>query len=534
MNQTLEICSVPSYKINYENTKKYSNNINVISNLLNNDRQLHERLEKNDALKLSVDVDKLTNHNPNASLDKVICDICEYVNITKNEIFYTTNFSVKFGSHHIVIPKFHMLSSKQKQFWKDFQQKYKYGNEIDAGIFDKSGWFRLPNQTKEGVNGTKHIIQQGELEDFVLKYTEKSTELPYEIHTPKENITSEIKENVKQKKNKLVIANADDTEEKQEKNDHKKDKYLNLLFNVIKNEVDDKGNKKIDWDTWFEIAGTLKSNKYKKEVFIEYSKPFGNEKEASTLWDGIKKNEMAIFCLENIAKKINPTGYSDWKKIINKFRFVQDDNSASTLIYEEMKNDLFYIKKRLFLKHKNIWKEDSDFINDFILDYILKSNIAKKNDENIFVPYNQNVKSAKNVREALLVKVRTTDFNNDDIYNKFHTTTKNRICFLDGVLDFKEKQFYKWEDINFEYYSTIQIKRNYHDYFQNPKLETIKKIKDEIYKPLYGSNLDLGLKFLARAITGNCEDKNWGMYHGNRNCGKGVQYGTLKHSLKIM
>jgi len=39
--------------------------------------------------------------------------------------------------------------------------------------------------------------------------------------------------------------------------------------------------------------------------------------------------------------------------------------------------------------------------------------------------------------------------------------------------------------------------------------------------------LDLGLKFLARAITGNCEDKNWGMYHGNRNCGKGVQYGTL-------
>jgi len=213
----------------------------------------------------------------------------------------------------------------------------------------------------------------------------------------------------------------------------------------------------------------------------------------------------------------------------NKYRFVQDDNAASTLIHDELKGDLYYINKRLFMKYNNIWKEDSDFINDYILNYILKSNICKKNEDKKYVPYNQNIKSAKNVREALLVKVRTTDVNNDDIYNKFHITTKNRICFLDGVLDFKERKFYDWKDINFEYFSTIQINRNFGDYFKNPNWDIINHIKNDMYRPLYGDKLDLALKFLARAITGNKEDKNWGMYHGNRDCGKGVQYGSLKN-----
>ena len=53
------------------------------------------------------------------------------------------------------------------------------------------------------------------------------------------------------------------------------------------------------------------------------------------------------------------------------FRFVQDDHSASLLIFEELKDKLLYINKRLFLKHENIWKEDAEFINDHILNYTI-------------------------------------------------------------------------------------------------------------------------------------------------------------------
>jgi hypothetical protein len=169
-----EICQVPTYKTNYDRSKKITQSINVVSNILLQDLQLHERLNKDDLLKLSVDIDKMTLKNPSATFDKIISDICEYVKVEKNDISYTTNFSVVSGSHHVAIPKYYMKSSQQKLFWKDFRIKYGYGKEIDTDIFDKSGWFRLPNQTKEGVKGTEHVIKKGNLEDFVLKYVENS------------------------------------------------------------------------------------------------------------------------------------------------------------------------------------------------------------------------------------------------------------------------------------------------------------------------------------------------------------------------
>ena len=60
------------------------------------------------------------------------------------------------------------------------------------------------------------------------------------------------------------------------------DKYIVLLFDVIKNDV-----KVINWDLWFQIAGVLKSNNYDKKIFIKYSKINDIQNKASETWDGI-------------------------------------------------------------------------------------------------------------------------------------------------------------------------------------------------------------------------------------------------------
>jgi hypothetical protein len=93
------------------------------------------------------------------------------------------------------------------------------------------------------------------------------------------------------------------------------------------------------------------------------------------------------------------------------------------------------------MRLNHIWIEVPAVIDDYVLKHILTSNITRFNDDNKYVPYNQNIKSAKNVREVLYVLIRTQE-KNVDIYDKFHTTTRNRLCFEDGVLDFKTKKFY--------------------------------------------------------------------------------------------
>ena len=109
------------------------------------------------------------------------------------------------------------------------------------------------------------------------------------------------------------------------------------------------------------------------------------------------------------------------------YRPVADDNEAAKLIFEEMKINLIYTKSRMFMKHKHVWIEDRASIDDYVIKHILSSNITRRNEDDKYIPYSQNLKSAMNVRDVLYILIRTQD-ETFDIYDKFHTTTKNRLC----------------------------------------------------------------------------------------------------------
>ena len=98
----------------------------------------------------------------------------------------------------------------------------------------------------------------------------------------------------------------------------------------------------------------------------------------------------------------------------------------------------------------------------------MDSNIYKQGNNALFT-YSANITSAKNILDTLYTTICAGI---DDAYifdyNLLHSTTKGKICFKDGVLDFINKNFYLWDDIDFEYYSPIMINRNYADYFNNP------------------------------------------------------------------
>jgi hypothetical protein len=299
-----------------------------------------------------------------------------------------------------------MASKDQKVFWANFRKKYNYGKEIDAEIFDKEGWFRLPNQTKQGQDGTEHIIQKGEMKDFILKYVEEAQ--PYQIKKQDlKNLVVLKNEEVESEEDETVIETFD-TEKKNdvEPFDKEKDgeKYEDLLFNVIENK------KKIDWDTWFKIAGVLKSNGYDFEVFDKYSalnKKMYSHKYTKELWNGIKKEEMNIHTLQNIAKNINNKKYLAWLSkyngIVNTFddvakEFEKDHCkiiSKSIFIKQSQNENIVMNRQALKTSYEHlIYKRsdkngdiiDSNFINDWLV-----NNPKQRSYENIGVYPNDNL-----------------------------------------------------------------------------------------------------------------------------------------------
>lgn len=211
------------------------------------------------------------------------------------------------------------------------------------------------------------------------------------------------------------------------------------------------------------------------------------------------------------------------------FRMVMCEKDAADLIYEELKDRLIPAKKRLFFKQDNVWADNLTDINNYLLDYILKSNITKVNEDKKYVPYAQNVKTAKNIREALIVKVKS-DYHGVDLYEKFHSTTKGRIAFEDGVLDFPSKRFYEWDEVDFEYYTTKIVHRKFGEWFHHPNQATIDDIVNKIFTHLFGQKLNTAIQFLSRAIAGHIEDKNFATYLGSRDCGKGVIFELLRNA----
>jgi hypothetical protein len=231
----------------------------------------------------------------------------------------------------------------------------------------------------------------------------------------------------------------------------------------------------------------------------------------------------------------------DKKQIIEEsgIKMVNNDNDACLFLFEELKHCFKSYKGRLFYLHENVWIYDDTFIDNFILNYILNSKIyfyTKENQdgEPTYAPYCQNITTAKHVREALYCQIR---INNDDpnLYEKFHTTTKGKLFFNDGVLDVVNKCFLTWEQIKeqkIEVYTTTKINRNYKAYFESPNFEVINEIKEKIFDTLYGDKTNKALQFLSRALAGHHEDKRWATYLGNRNCGKGVEYDLLSEGFE--
>jgi len=151
--------------------KKLELPIDQLSLLLKYDLGVHEYIQSDSNYKLVIDLDSICE---NTTLEKIISNICEFLNIKNDDVVYTTNFNKK-GSHHIVIPKFYLKGYEQADLWKRFKKTYNYTNGIDEKIYNENskcgGFLRLPNQIKCYMKeGTEHIIQKGTIKDFILNY----------------------------------------------------------------------------------------------------------------------------------------------------------------------------------------------------------------------------------------------------------------------------------------------------------------------------------------------------------------------------
>ena len=333
-----EIYDVPKYKSQIQYSNRVEGSIKEIVTELENKKNYHERILKDDILILHIDIDGCDNLNEiKESIIFFFKD--EYgLIIEDDDIKYTENR--KYGllkgnnkkSYHITIPKYNGTSLKLKSLWNLFKERYKYKciDHGHLGCGETGKWFRLPNQLK-GVSdiltyeqsiGTEHDIINGKLKNFVLKYIPKNSV----------NIDHLIKEEKKIKekttKEERVIQN-------------RVTKDLTLTDKQIKDLLKKLDKKFLnDYEEWFKITTLMKSlGKYK--IWNKWSK--GSEKYDQNgnnkIWNSAK-----LYFDENYLKylcKLQEETYKSYDPLTKKIEFeVKKINSKhfnEGIEYDELK-----------------------------------------------------------------------------------------------------------------------------------------------------------------------------------------------------
>jgi hypothetical protein len=198
-----------------------------------------------------------------------------------------------------------------------------------------------------------------------------------------------------------------------------------------------------------------------------------------------------------------------------------NDREARNVMLELIGEDLIFTSAHYY-KHNNIWIHCISTIQSLLMDRVLTAPLWKEDAKGNLTEHWANASAASKIVELILMKNMEIKITS----NKFHETTRQRFCFMDGVLDFKEQRFYPWNEINFDYYSVVQIPIYYLNYVVDYKV--MEEIKTKVMEPMFNTKMDIACRYLSRALAGEVGDKTWATYVGNRNCGKGVLFCLLK------
>lgn len=430
-------------------------------------------------------------------------------------------------SIHIHIPSIKMLKREQKHFWTkmnkfmnthhDFKDWVDYLGERDGKFFDESvyntnGKLRSVHCSKE-LENRPLILVEGTFKDTVISIgDEDATTIVFKQDPPP-----------KLKPHSAAIKPKSTPDKIKALCDIIDDKYICASG---------------CYEDWRNILWSLRSESPDyKEIARELSnKPGANFNDASfeVTWDSYKDGKMNIGKFYNYAKKSNPEKYAEIMHSDTEIRHCTSDLEAASIIFEDLKHRLKSVDGRFFFLRDNIWISDMEAVRSALTYETMNSNIYTEKHEKTFTysPYVQNISKARHVVDALLLKV-INENNDRNLYHNFHLSTKGKICFNDGVLDFKAKTFTLWDDVDHnEIFSTLKIERNFKDYFDNPNRAIIEELKENVLKPLYGKKIDTALNFLSRALAGHHEDKRWATYLGNRSCGKSLEYDILSRAFE--
>lgn len=262
----MELYPLKDYKVQKQHfeaiKKEYA--FDECCKLLLTNKGYHLRIKKGNNYTFFGDLDNIP-----FDIDVFMVDMINFMKedydleIVIGDFSYTANDSKK-GSHHYSIPKYYASVEKLKEIHDNFNKRYgtKYicdkGKCVDTSIYSDK-WWRLPNQLKQSVPNTEHIIKKGIMADFIVEYIQGTAKDISNVNfiTPKT-----VKKIVSKKvvHEQISLNDSDDVD------------FLETHESIKKILGGLSPKRCIEYEWWEKVGYCLKNDGYPLELFDYFSK----------------------------------------------------------------------------------------------------------------------------------------------------------------------------------------------------------------------------------------------------------------------
>jgi hypothetical protein len=274
------------------------------------------------------------------------------------------------------------------------------------------------------------------------------------------------------------------------------------------------------------------------ELFTIWSEKWAgyNSKNDLVMWNSsIDNNAVKVGSMIYLMKEYSIDAYKEWSEIIKtkkqvKTVFGTSEEEVSEMAYKLLKNSFVYVDRQYYAKNKNIWSNNSTQFNALLKNSIVDLKIKMRIESNIkgeiiynFVIYCNTVKHLNAILSRVMDKITANPC--DEMSVLFFKSTLGRLCFNDGVYNFRTKCFSLWDSEELKQnpiYSCVKVNRNFplkNAISEEQKQEIINKI---FYSSMGRDNADKLIQFFSRAVAGEIQDKQYCSLVFSRDSSKGV------------
>lgn len=467
--------------------------------------------------------------------DQIIYAILDYLPKNNNEFAVMRNHRIDKNKFKFSLRlNFYNLVGKKCDFKKMVDYMKKKIPQLDSGVYDVNRKMRCVFTAKPDTMNKPMELVKGTAEQTLIQYFKGNDN--YTTFNWDDFVSiNEVDITQLNKKNEMNLEGDTDTESISS----------DIDIQIIKKNIENMDNieKKLyiltpcfqqgRYNDWFKIACILRSicsyeqglNYFVNASFIS---PFDTEEEKENtkkVFSKIRKNDKyTLKSLDIMCQIENQNLYEELCATV----ITGGDNEAGQIIYAEIKDIFVYSAGKFWYKLNNKWYNNEKEVKAIVKNYILNRGLvtSRENDKGkkTYQLYSSCNNHAKNILDVLCGKC--IEKKDDKFSDKFMETTKNKICFNNGVLNLETKKFISWEEAT-DVFTTVII-----DYDYNPNRNecAINEVLNKIFISIFGDDYKRALHFFSRAITGNIQDKSWGMFIGSRNCGKGVNECLFKNT----